>query len=678
MNVRISTKGKRPLRSLTPSDKVHAIQRIHDGESKASVARDIGVPESTLRGWCKNEDKLRFMSRQAAAEKYGSESLNVKLDGTANMLGGPPEKRQRLDPSLALNFSNKIKYDDLSSFKRAQLNGLDFSNNKALTELGNFSGMSQDYGSFNGSSKKPLYSADISRATDTSMSAVSPLSSLTHLSGLTGINQSPLAISFNELTTNLTLLAQLNPSLAAISGINGINPNLRAKPPSQQPSPREPSDKPAGISVKNWAKQNPSTPTSNDSSTCGLNLCQSEEKVQTKSQNANIPTASQLGPTMPLLSSLSEDPLLYWLKSQQAILGFNNMYPHNPVLGAPSSPIRTSTPQQVSFNAGTPPIIPNTLTPSSTPSGSLDDKNAAWFNWCKAFGVNLNSLNPAAVVSALQGSANPNNLHSPNNIETCDKATTAKNGFENILYSQLTKDSTSNCSANSESAVEQEHVNTGDNADISNKPEDLSAKTFKTSPPSTPVSTPEPCPLREDDQLSDKIRSDSSQDVATPLTTDTVSPRLSQNKVVDCKEFIDDIIYKISNKSISASRLSDGGDLTNDSSDANYNTHNNNNNANKRDEEEWGKCTNTGCEDENDTDSKDAIKYGEKFLKWLEKCSNPRVTSHQLMQLRLLISSVKGIDVTTSNQIVDTNNDLCIEIDGTSEEGSSSKTRRRK
>lgn len=61
-----SNKGKRPLRHLTASDKIDAIQRIHNGESKASVARDIGVPESTLRGWCKNEDKLRSMSRQHA------------------------------------------------------------------------------------------------------------------------------------------------------------------------------------------------------------------------------------------------------------------------------------------------------------------------------------------------------------------------------------------------------------------------------------------------------------------------------------------------------------------------------------------------------------------------------------------------------------------------------------
>lgn len=31
---------------------------IHNGESKAAVACDIGVPESTFRGWYKAEDKI--------------------------------------------------------------------------------------------------------------------------------------------------------------------------------------------------------------------------------------------------------------------------------------------------------------------------------------------------------------------------------------------------------------------------------------------------------------------------------------------------------------------------------------------------------------------------------------------------------------------------------------------
>ncbi|KAH0569027.1 protein distal antenna-like [Cotesia glomerata] len=57
--------GKRPLRSLSTAEKIEAIQRVHEGESKASVARDIGVPESTLRGWCKSEEKIRGLARNS-------------------------------------------------------------------------------------------------------------------------------------------------------------------------------------------------------------------------------------------------------------------------------------------------------------------------------------------------------------------------------------------------------------------------------------------------------------------------------------------------------------------------------------------------------------------------------------------------------------------------------------
>lgn len=56
--------GKRPLRTLTAHEKLNAIKRVSvGGESKASVARDIGVPESTLRGWCKNQEKISYQVR---------------------------------------------------------------------------------------------------------------------------------------------------------------------------------------------------------------------------------------------------------------------------------------------------------------------------------------------------------------------------------------------------------------------------------------------------------------------------------------------------------------------------------------------------------------------------------------------------------------------------------------
>lgn len=70
--------GKRPMRSLTAEEKVSAIDRVHNGESKAAVARDMGVPESTLRGWCKSEEKLRSQARNSGnferSSPIGSES----------------------------------------------------------------------------------------------------------------------------------------------------------------------------------------------------------------------------------------------------------------------------------------------------------------------------------------------------------------------------------------------------------------------------------------------------------------------------------------------------------------------------------------------------------------------------------------------------------------------------
>ncbi|XP_063242681.1 protein distal antenna-like [Bacillus rossius redtenbacheri] len=59
---------KRPVAQFSVRDKLEAIGRVHAGESKASVARHIGVPESTLRGWCKSEDKLRTVALSCGGE----------------------------------------------------------------------------------------------------------------------------------------------------------------------------------------------------------------------------------------------------------------------------------------------------------------------------------------------------------------------------------------------------------------------------------------------------------------------------------------------------------------------------------------------------------------------------------------------------------------------------------
>lgn len=84
-----SRPGKRPARNLSASEKLEIIARVHNGESKASVARNIGVPESTLRGWCKTEHKLRNMARNSSAtpdsEANSSSGSNPQQPGPSHL-----------------------------------------------------------------------------------------------------------------------------------------------------------------------------------------------------------------------------------------------------------------------------------------------------------------------------------------------------------------------------------------------------------------------------------------------------------------------------------------------------------------------------------------------------------------------------------------------------------------
>jgi len=44
--------------------------RVRNGESKTAVARDIDVPESTLRGWCKAEEKIILQVNNITANHH--------------------------------------------------------------------------------------------------------------------------------------------------------------------------------------------------------------------------------------------------------------------------------------------------------------------------------------------------------------------------------------------------------------------------------------------------------------------------------------------------------------------------------------------------------------------------------------------------------------------------------
>lgn len=53
MTIQQHRKNKRGLQQLSDAQKMEAITKVQKGETKAAVAREFGVPESTLRGWCK-------------------------------------------------------------------------------------------------------------------------------------------------------------------------------------------------------------------------------------------------------------------------------------------------------------------------------------------------------------------------------------------------------------------------------------------------------------------------------------------------------------------------------------------------------------------------------------------------------------------------------------------------
>ena len=99
---------KRPIRQLSVREKLEAIQRVHNGESKASVARDIGVPESTLRGWCKSEDKLRNVARSCGtpeSQHSVEEAENKDVRSVEPAVGvevrdGGPSDRKRPRPEV--------------------------------------------------------------------------------------------------------------------------------------------------------------------------------------------------------------------------------------------------------------------------------------------------------------------------------------------------------------------------------------------------------------------------------------------------------------------------------------------------------------------------------------------------------------------------------------------------
>ena len=616
-----ATKGKRPLRHLSACDKIMAIQRIHDGESKASVARDIGVPESTLRGWCKNEDKLRCMSRQSLenADKLQDPNMSAMSD----LFNGPDPKRMKLEAS-SLFGNGKLKYEDYAHFKngRSSMGGLDLSGGDKRLSMDhndmNLSGFQPpDFSAFAKSSaelNKSLsksnkgYGADLSKPNDPSksemsMAAISPLTSLSHLSGMSGLGQSPLALSFNDIASNLNLLAQLNPSLAAMSGLTGLS-GLNGSPQSSStqrgprvktttspvPSPRsssgaDGSDKPS-LTVKNLAKLQQKTSSSDIMRGAMLDKY---KKAQAMAQQPDL--------------GAGDDALWYWLKSQQAMMGLNSLYnqaqlpprssspktssPHHSMAQNPSGASQTPTPE---INSPAPPA--STATP---PLGTPDDKNpgSAWFwQWYKTFGASL--MGDKAKMGA--GSSG------------------SKEAYENILYSQLTKGTSSG--GNGNGSINNNTINNNFNI-----------------PPESDNDTPKPEDLsNHHNQDANGYHDEDSINNISPIPADdqkmTDDDEDQQQQLEKAKNQLDDALMNQS---------PDNGEKSGDEASS-LHGHNDSNNNNKNGEDEIKSPT-------------EALEYGEKFLKYLESYSDPSLTAMQVMQFRYLLNSIKASVERAQNNI---------------------------
>lgn len=462
MNIRMSTRGKRPLRNLTPSDKVRAIQRIHNGETKASVSRDIGVPESTLRGWCKNEQKLRFMCRQ-----LGTADQLSALPGIEN----PPEKRPRFDNHIQTpKYPGAPNFDDFA-YNRLPLNGLSFPSNGSNAILEKIA--------LNEIMKKHIIPADSStKPTGDSIANQIP-----------NIMPGPISLGGDYSTQlsmmqNLNLLSLLSPNLSPIQNLsatsnssadliknkiplrlmdepNGIlkgnsnnvinNNNICNNSNNKNSS----TNNTTSLSVKNWAKDpaekasiNSSMFDSSNASTVAINN-NSSSNINNKSNNNN----NQCG----------NDRNNNSLKDKSGSL-----------------PVEV-LPDGVNF----PPPFPLGLLqiPNVNSISDSENGNTALLEWCKVFNASLNFLALAAAAAALH----PNGAL---NTSNCTKKE------DNILYKELTKsahnvDSTTNAS----SLI---------NSDISNdsyfdsEPEDLSVRSAATSKLSSPANSRSQSPIKSD------------------------------------------------------------------------------------------------------------------------------------------------------------------------------------
>ncbi|EDW13723.1 protein distal antenna-related [Drosophila mojavensis] len=336
MNIRMSTRGKRPLRNLTPNDKVRAIQRIHNGETKASVSRDIGVPESTLRGWCKNEQKLRFMCRQLGSDNLGLASLDT-----------PPEKRAKFELQLLPpKFATIPSYDDLG------IGGLPC---QAMAYTTHNEALLEKFALVEFIKHKSLHPEAIQQITDA------------HAASKDSVSSVP-GYSTNNMVHQLNLLALFNSKLS---------PKVNFTEPSSIPNPKpdctttleeaKKFNSPL-LSVKNWAKD-PAKHSPSPTQTQYIN-----DNNNNDIDCAFTPTTTTTTATAtPIVSSNST----------------NNNNNSQPALPSMLQPIFEAQPSQAAVNS--------TQIPMAEGDGQ---GQGALLDWCKMFSASLNFFAFAAAAAA--------------------------------------------------------------------------------------------------------------------------------------------------------------------------------------------------------------------------------------------------------------------------------------
>ena len=71
-------------KTYTIKEKLGIIDRVKRGDSKSSLFREFGVPEGTIRGWMKEEDKLRSFVDQVD-DKIGLDRKKARLSAAGDV-----------------------------------------------------------------------------------------------------------------------------------------------------------------------------------------------------------------------------------------------------------------------------------------------------------------------------------------------------------------------------------------------------------------------------------------------------------------------------------------------------------------------------------------------------------------------------------------------------------------